>query len=259
MTTHTTHSVLVTGGSAGIGLGLATRYLRAGHRVLVTGRDAGRLAAVADREPGVETFAGDLADPAERERLAEHVRRVMPELDVLVNNAGIQRRVGIAADDAPWPAVQNEIDVLLSAPVHLTRLLVPAMLEHGRPSLVVDVSSGGAFVPQTFAPVYSAAKAAVHSYTVTLREALAGTSCRVVELIPPAVATGLAGPGATHGADPDEFCDTVFPLLDGTRPEVGFGPTAEPGITGRIDAERRAFATSAARAGVPAYAAAARR
>lgn len=113
MTTPGTRSVLVTGGSAGIGLGLARRYRRAGHRVLVTGRDPGRLATVAAGEPGVETFAGDLADPTERERLAEHVRRVLPELDVLVNNAGIQRRVGIAADVVPWSEVQNEIDVLL--------------------------------------------------------------------------------------------------------------------------------------------------
>lgn len=258
MTTPGTRSVLVTGGSAGIGLGLARRYRRAGHRVLVTGRDPGRLAAVAAGEPGVETFAGDLADPTERERLAEHVRRVLPELDVLVNNAGIQRRVGIAADVAPWSEVQNEIDVLLSAPLHLTRLLVPMMLDRGGPALVVNVSSGGAFVPQTFAPVYSAAKAAVHSYTVTLREALDRTRCQVVELIPPAVATGLAGPGAAHGADPDEFCDAVFPLLDGSRPEVGFGPTSEPGITARIDAERRAFLGSAARAGVPGFAPASR-
>jgi uncharacterized oxidoreductase len=177
----------------------------------------------------------------------------MPELDVVVSNAGIQRRVGIAVDDAPWAEAQNEIDTLLAGPVHLARLLVPLLLRHGRPSVYVNVTSGGAFVPQPFAPLYSAAKAALHSYTVNLRHALRATSCRVVELIPPAVATQLAGPGPNHGADPDEFCDTVFPLLEGSRPAVGFGPTAQQEFTDRIAAEQRAFQAAATRFDVPLY------
>ena len=249
----TASSVLITGGSAGIGLGLARRYRAAGHRVMVTGRDADRLAAVADHVPGIETFVNDIGVPHERQRLADHVGHVMPDLDVLINNAGIQRRVGIASDRSEWTEAQHEIDVLLAAPVHLGRLLVPTMLAHGRPSVLVNVTSGGAFSPQPFAPLYSAAKAALHSYTVNQRHALKATSCRVVELIPPAVATALAGPGQAHGADPDEFCDTVFPLLDGTRPEVGFGPTASPDFTERRAAEQRAFETTATRFPVPLY------
>ncbi|MFJ5988465.1 SDR family NAD(P)-dependent oxidoreductase [Lentzea sp. NPDC092896] len=221
-----TTQVLITGGSAGIGLGLARRHLAAGHRVLVTGRTPARLAAAADLLPGAETFVNDIATPEGRLLLAEHVRRTMPDLDVLINNAGVQRRVGIAEDRSTWAEAQEEIDILFAAPVHLGRLLVPLMLAHGRPSTLINVTSGGAFVPQSFAPLYSASKAALHSYTVTLRRALESTPIRVVELIPPAVATELAGPGQAHGADLDEFCDTVFPLLDGSRAEVGFGPTA---------------------------------
>ncbi|MEU3650306.1 SDR family NAD(P)-dependent oxidoreductase [Lentzea sp. NPDC034063] len=221
-----TTQVLITGGSAGIGLGLARRHLAAGHRVLVTGRTPARLAAAADLLPGAETFVNDIATPEGRLLLAEHVRRTMPDLDVLINNAGVQRRVGIAEDRSAWAEAQQEIDILFAAPVHLGRLLVPLMLAHGRPSTLINVTSGGAFVPQSFAPLYSASKAALHSYTVTLRRALESTPIRVVELIPPAVATELAGPSQAHGADLDEFCDTVFPLLDGSRAEVGFGPTA---------------------------------
>ncbi|MER7924214.1 MULTISPECIES: SDR family NAD(P)-dependent oxidoreductase [unclassified Streptomyces] len=247
------HNVLITGGSSGIGLGLARRYLGAGHRVLVTGRSPRKLAAAAEELPGLETLVNDIARPEGREELAAHTRQFMPDLDIVISNAGIQRRVGIAEDDAPWTEVQHEIDILLAGPVHLSRLLVPQLLEHGRPSVYVNVTSGGAFLPQPFAPLYSAAKAAVHSYTVNLRHALRDTPCRVVELIPPAVATQLAGPGPNHGADPDEFCDTVHPLLDGTHPAVGFGATAQPDFTERLATEHRAFERASTRFDVPLY------
>jgi len=172
---------------------------------MITGRAPRKLAAIAEALPGLETFTNDIANPEGREQLTAHLRQAMPGLDTVISNAGIQRRVGIAVDDAPWAEAQNEIDILLAGPVHLSRLLVPQLLEHGRPSIYVNVTSGGAFLPQPFAPLYSAAKAALHSYTVNLRHALRETSCRVVELIPPAVATQLAGPGHNHGADPEDL------------------------------------------------------
>ncbi|MFI6347366.1 SDR family NAD(P)-dependent oxidoreductase [Streptomyces sp. NPDC050560] len=253
MATQHKRAVLITGGSSGIGLGLAERHLAAGHRVLITGRSPDRLAAAADRLPGVETLTNDIATAEGRQQLADHVGRAMPELDVLVNNAGIQRRVAIAADRCPWAEAQHELDILLAAPIHLGRLLVPLMLAHGRPGVLVNVTSGGAFVPQPFAPLYSAAKAALHSYTVNLRHALEATRVRVVELVPPAVATPLAGPGPAHGADPDEFCDAVFPLLDGARAEVGFGPTATPEFTAQRAIEHRTFTAMSDRFPVPVY------
>ncbi|AGP56275.1 SDR family NAD(P)-dependent oxidoreductase [Streptomyces rapamycinicus] len=253
METHLKRAVLITGGGSGIGLGLAERHLAAGHRVTITGRSADRLTAAADRLPGIETVTNDIATPEGRQHLADHVRQTMPELDVLINNAGIQRRVGIASDRSSWAEAQNEIDILFAAPVHLGQLLVPHMLTHGRPSVLVNITSGGAFFPQPFAPLYSAAKAALHSYTVNLRHALKATPVRVVELIPPAVATELTGPGQAHGADLAEFCDTVFPLLDGSRMEVGFGPTATPGFTEQRAAEQRAFDAMSDRFDVPVY------
>lgn len=219
-------NVLVTGGSDGIGRGLAMRYLRAGSKVLVTGRNPEKLARAARELPGLLTFVNDISKPEEREALAKHVQSSMPSLNVLINNAGIQRRISLATDTASWPERQVEIDTLLSGPVHLNHLLIPLMTKHNLPSLLVNVTSGGAFVPQVFAPVYSACKAALHSYTVTLRHALQQTQVRVVELIPPAVQTALAGPGASHGAPLDEFCDEVFPALERADTDtVGFGPT----------------------------------
>lgn len=219
---------------------------------MITGRSASRLASAAE-QTGAGTFVNDISSPDDRKRLADHVTHAMPELDVVINNAGIQRRVGIADDVTPWAEAQNEIDILLAGPVHLGQLLVPHLLQHGRPSVLVNVTSGGAYIPQPFAPLYSAAKAALHSYTMNLRHALQTTPCRVVELIPPAVATALAGPGHNHGADPEEFCDTVYPLLDGSLPEVGFGPTTQAAFTDRLAAEHRTFEAAVTRFSVPIY------
>lgn len=246
--------VLITGGSEGIGRGLAERFLKAGHRVIVTGRNRDTLESAAQALPGLEFFVNDIGIAAEREALAYHVKEHMPGIDTLVNNAGNQRRVPLAMDDAPWADRQAEIDILLAGPVHLNHLLIPLLLQAGKQSLIVNVTSGGAYIPQVFAPLYSACKAALHHYTLVLRESLRQTSCLVIELIPPAVQTSLAGPGLTHGAPLAEFCDTVFAgLLECGQNEIGFGPTVnlEVQISGKPLQEL--FGASAMRFPVKGY------
>ncbi|MFJ6651884.1 SDR family NAD(P)-dependent oxidoreductase [Microbacterium sp. NPDC091313] len=239
----TEQTVLITGGSAGIGRGLARRFAAAGARVIVAARPSPRLDAVPGAIPGADILPVDLASAAAREELAHAVLQRHGRVDVLVNNAGFQRRVGIAEDADPWPEHQREIDLLFAAPVHLTSLLLPE-LRRAPAGQVVNITSGGAFTPQPFAPSYSALKAALHSWTVTLRDALADTSVAVTELFPPAVATGLAGPGASHGLDLDAFCDEVFPAIVRRDPEVGAGATA----TAEFRAARAADADRFARA-----------
>lgn len=165
---------------------------------------------------------------------------------MLVNNAGVQRRVSIASDCADWAERQTEIDLLLSAPVQLADLVMP-LLREDRAGHVVNVTSGGAFTAQPFAPMYSAAKATLHSYTMNLRYTLADTGVAVSEPVPPAVATGLAGPGQAHGADVDEFCDSVFPRLEKREPVVGFGPTDTADFRDRLHAEHERFLAGAQR------------
>ncbi len=244
-------SILITGGSDGIGLGLARRFLSRGATVLVTGRSSTKLATAARELPALRTIKSDASRPEEREALAVHVREQLPNLTWLINNAGIQRRVSLALDTAPWAERQQELDLLLAAPIHLNHLLAPLLVAQPRPTVIVNVSSGGAFVPQVFAPVYSACKAALHSYSGTLRHALARTQCRVVELIPPAVQTSLANP--PHGAPLDEFCDAVFAeLIEGSATHVGYGPTR--GIEQLSPSElEAAFTQSANRANVQRY------
>jgi len=149
-------NVLITGGSRGIGFALGRRYLAQGARVLVTGRSAPDLERAAAAAPGLETTVSDLGAPADREALARLVSAAMPGLDLLVHNAGIQRRIALAADTSPWTDRASEIGINLAGPVHLSHLLIPVMLAHRRPATVVTVTSGGAFVPQPFAPLYSA-------------------------------------------------------------------------------------------------------
>ena len=241
-------NILITGGSEGIGLGLATRLLTAGSNVLITGRNEEKLTTAALRFSGLQIFKSDVGIATEREQLALHISKAMPGINVIINNAGFQRRISLAEDKAPWSERQAEIDALFSGPVHLNHLLIPLMLSHGQAALIVNVTSGGAYIPQVFAPVYSASKAALHSYTVILRHSLSDTSIGVAELIPPAVQTNLAGPGLNHGAAIDEFCDAVFKglFIDDLK-EVGFGPTVNliPELSGKPVDEL--FAASSAR------------
>jgi uncharacterized oxidoreductase len=246
--------VLITGGSDGIGKGLATRLIAAGCKVMVTGRNSSKLKAVTEELPGLLTYVSDIGNPKEREDLAAHVKQTLPGLNILINNAGIQRRVGLAVDNAAWSERQAEIDILLSGPIHLNHLLIPLLLADNKKVLIINVTSGGAYIPQSFAPIYSACKAALHHYTVTLRHALSATHCRVAELIPPAVQTALAGPGLNHGASPDAFCDEVFTKLFINEQEVvGYAQTEGLEIAINGQPQVTLFLNSAARFPVDLY------
>jgi len=131
-------------------------------------------------------------------------------------------------------------------------------VEQALTGAIVQVTSGGAVIPQPFAPLYSACKAALHSYTLTLRHALAGTGCQVIELMPPAVATGLAGSGHDHGAPVDDFCAAALTGIDralaGGPEVIGYGMTADERVTGRVHAEQQIFDELSGRCPITTYA-----
>jgi uncharacterized oxidoreductase len=250
----TNAEVLITGGSDGIGKGLAARLIAAGCKVMITGRSVAKLKAAAIELPGLLAYSSDIGNPQDREELAVYVNQVLPGLNILVNNAGIQRRTELAAETGGWNERQKEMDILLSGPIHLNHLLIPLMLGNGKNALIVNVTSGGAYIPQAFAPVYSACKAALHHYTITLRHALSATRCRVAELIPPAVQTALTSPGLNHGASIDDFCNYVFTALFMSDQEnVGFGPTANLRIEINGQSQDTLFSNSASRFPVDLY------
>lgn len=217
------NTVLVTGGATGIGLAIAERFLRAGSEVIVCGRRGDKLQEAKAKHPTLHTRVADVASEVDRERLAESLVKDFPKLNVLVNNAGIQRRARFASDEQAWSVRREEIGINFEAPIHLSSLLLPHLTKQPR-AAIVNVSSGLAFVPAVFAPVYAATKAALHSFTMALRQELARTSIEVIEIVPPAVNTDLGGVGLhTQGADVNEFADAVMKRVAEGELEVGFG------------------------------------
>lgn len=215
------NTILITGGGSGIGLGLATR-LMSENRVILCGRDREKLNRVTRDYPQLEYIGCDLAHPEERVQLARTVVQKYPDLNILINNAGIQRRIASTANE-PWEQTHEELAINLEAPIHLTRLLT-AHLSLSPASAVINVTSGLAFVPMAMMPVYCASKAALHSYTLSLRFALEKQGIEVIEIIPPAVNTDLGGKGLhDFGVPLAEFCDAAILGLKDGRKEIAYG------------------------------------
>ncbi|MFI5369305.1 MAG: SDR family oxidoreductase [Spirochaetia bacterium] len=216
------HTVLVTGGATGIGFGIARMFVEAGSGVIISGRRQEALDQARKKLPKLAAFSCDLSRAEERERLAKWIAEAHPSLDVLVNNAGIQQRMDIHDADF-WKRSRDELAINLEAPVHLTHLLL-SVLSRNKGSHVINVSSGLAFVPMSRAPVYCATKAAIHSFTQSLRRQLKQDGIEVIEIIPPAVATDLGGAGLHAAATPvAEFMAAVSAQLAEGKLEVSYG------------------------------------
>jgi len=183
------NTILITGGSSGIGLALAQKLLSLGNTVIVTGRSEERLAAVRRSSPGIHTFVCDQGDFGAVEALADWLASRFPNLNVLINNAGIGRKINLN-DSKSAVNLDEEIRVNLMGPIHLVQLLLPR-LKLLPSSMIVNVTSGLAFVPLPLKPVYCATKAAMHSYTQSLRVQLRRSCVTVVELAPPATNTNF--------------------------------------------------------------------
>ena len=182
-------TILITGGTSGIGLELARQLLQRGNTVLVTGRDPEKLEATKEALPGVHGIQSDVSDPSAIEALHDSVVAKFPALDVLVNNAGIMRNLDLN-QTRELTNVTREVDINLSGPIRMVQQFLPHLKT--RPgSAIVNVSSGLAFVPFPMSPVYCATKAALHSYSQSLRIQLRGTGVTVIELAPPGVETPL--------------------------------------------------------------------
>lgn len=223
------NTILITGGGSGIGLAFAERFIQRGNKVIVCGRREQVLQKAKEKFPGIITRKCDIAIEAERIALFSWVTGNYPEINVLVNNAGIQQRFNVLKPDEKydWSYFSNEITVNLEAPVHLSMLFAPYFAKK-EAAAIVNVTSGLAFTPLAIAPVYSATKSALHSYTMSLRHQLSATAIEVIEIAPPAVNTDLAGAGLhTHGEPVNAFADGIFEGLEAGKAEIGYGTSVE--------------------------------
>ena len=192
-------TVLITGGTSGIGLGMAEAFQQSKSRVIVCGRNTEKTSMVKEKLPKITVLPCDVADARQREKLAEEVLRHFPDLDILVNNAGIQRYIDLKKGYDELKSGEDEIAINFVATVELIALFIGHLMK--RPSAaIINVSSGLGFMPMPNTPIYSATKAAIHTYSVVLRQQLKDTSVRVIEIVPPMVDTDLnkEGRNAAH-------------------------------------------------------------
>jgi uncharacterized oxidoreductase len=221
------NTVLITGGASGIGLSLASHFVQSGSRVIVCGRNKNKLEEAQVKHPGITPYVCDVANSDERVSMLEWISHEFPELNILVNNAGIQRRGLRLMQGGSWETLNEEITINLEAPIHLSMLFIPLLINQENPA-IVNVTSALAFVPLSIAPIYSATKAALHSFTLSLRGQLMDTPISVIEIIPPAVNTDLGGKGLhTHGVDVDEFTDAIVEQLQSGKIEASYGLATE--------------------------------
>lgn len=213
------NKILITGGASGIGLGLTERFLLENNTVIICGRRASLLAEIEQKHPSVITRVCDLSIESERIALYEWVTENHSDLQVLVNNAGIQHWMDISDEDF-YQKASAEIMTNILAPVHLANLF--AQLDSLK--TIINVTSGLSFVPLTKVPIYSATKAFFHSFTQSLRHLLKLKNIEVIEMIPPALNTDLGGIGLHEGQPAvSDFVDAVFAQLKEGKMELTFG------------------------------------
>lgn len=220
------NTVLITGGATGIGLALAERFIQAESSVIICGRREEKLKEAQSKYPQLHIRVCDVSNPAERTALFTWVTETNPGLNILINNAGIQQRI-LLQQGPDWETLGEEVAINLEAPIHLSTLFIPHLLKQKR-SAIINVTSGLSFVPLANIPVYCATKAALHSFTLSLRHQLAETPIRVIEIIPPAVNTDLGGKGLhTFGAPLNEFTDSIVEQLKMGSIEATYGLSVE--------------------------------
>jgi uncharacterized oxidoreductase len=213
------NKILITGGASGIGLGLTERFIKEKNIVIICGRRESVLKDVAAKFPSVITKVCDLSVEAERVALFDWVSANHPDLNVLINNAGIQNWINISDNDF-YQKANDEITTNLVAPVHLTTLFTKLRSL----KTIINVTSGLAFIPLAKVPVYCATKAFMRSFTLSLRHMLKASNIEVIEMIPPALNTDLGAPGIHDGHPPvSEFVESVFQQMKEGKTELTFG------------------------------------
>ena len=229
-------TILITGGSAGIGLAFALKFLELGNEVIVTGRRQTVLDEVKAKYPKLHTIQSDVADTAQIAALAKRMKAGFPKLDLLMNNAGIMLHKDLKVPAADLDGFMAEVNINVAGVIRMNSAFIDILTANK--GTVINVSSALAFVPLPSAPIYSATKAAVHAYTQSLRFQLEETGVEVIELMPPTVKTDLAaditeGNGVTV-ITTDELVKQSFASLKAGALEIRPGQAKQLALMRRL-------------------------
>jgi len=204
--TTTGNTVLITGGSSGIGLALAKVFLLLKNKVIITGRDTAKLEQIKNELPEIIIFAGDLTDKNPMDELVFFIEQQHSGLNILINNAAIQYNYNFIDEPNLTYKIDHEIAANITIPIKLTVLLLPLLLKN-KESAIVNVSSGLFIAPKKTASVYCATKSAIHSFTKTLRYQLENTRTKVFEIIPALVDTPMTAGRGKSKISPEQLAD----------------------------------------------------
>jgi uncharacterized oxidoreductase len=233
----TGRTILITGGGTGLGSGLAAALHAKGNKVIITGRREEVIKNFAAKYPGMETFTGDVAKEADVKRLLEWVKQNHPQLNVLVNNAGIMQPLDFTEPEALEGRLFDEIEINLKGLIRMTSVFLPILSAQSEAALI-NISSGLAYLPLAYSPVYCATKAAVHSFSQSLRYQLRKSSVKVLEIAPPAVESDLGKTTGMAGDYPkitlEAFVAETMKALESGKTELPIGQSKMLKLMGRI-------------------------
>lgn len=222
------NTILITGGATGIGFALAEEFVNSGNEVIICGRREHKLKEAKSKIPNLHIKVSDLSKEKERESLYHWAVSNFKNVNVLVNNAGIQRTIDLRKGTSELLKGENEVEINLTAPIHLSAYFIPHFLKQ-RKSAIINVSSGLGFVPMAAFPVYCATKAAIHLFSISLRHQLRNTPIKVFEIIPPMVDTELNKEERDRrgqqdrGIKPQELAKEVMLALKNDEFEIAVG------------------------------------
>lgn len=238
----TGNTILITGGATGIGLALTEVLLNAGNEVTICGRREQKLIEAKNKLPKVHIRTCNMANPEDRKSLLEWTVMNFPQTNILVNNAGIQREIDFKRGAEDLESGEDEIEINLRAPIHLSALFIPHLLKRNE-AAIINISSGLGFAPLAFMPVYCATKAALHSFSRSLRHQLKETSVKVFEIIPPTVDTELDRGARSRrgqqdrGISADEVAQAALDALSRDEFELAVGRAQFLRVESRKDPE----------------------
>lgn len=235
------NTVLITGGATGIGFAIAEKLVKLGNSVIICGRREEKLNDAKKKIPEINIFRCDISKEEERAKLQDHVSSNFKGIDILVNNAGIQRRIDLRKGMEDILKSEDEIEINLRSQIYLAARFVPMLLQKEE-AAIVNVSSGLGFVPFTTFPIYCATKAAIHSFTMSLRHQLRGSPIKVFEVIPPTVYdTELKGKPIEKTdwtVSAAEVADAVADGIRNNEYEIAIGPAKAWASASRSDIDK---------------------